>query len=146
VAGRCVHLVAGEFKLGAEAFEMAGWIFPNSDDYDVTIDGGDPATDPGAFVSVNTPNLVALMAAGSYELETTEFNAAATYAENEPLYSETDRTINDRGKLWNVASGSAYPSTSVVAVCSEARTPTQAADHHFTQTLKFWPVYLPATS
>lgn len=78
-SGRVVHVNSdGEFELGvpdvAKSLKVPMYLFPNSDDPDVSNYGGNPATDPDAWVPVApTGTALALPAIGCYQVETTEF-------------------------------------------------------------------------
>jgi hypothetical protein len=142
-AGRCVHNTATGYKMGAIDYQMPMWIFQNSDDTDVSNAGGSPTTDVHVWVPVApTGVMMALVAAGAYELATTEF-VDATYAANDPLYAETAITLADRGKLTKTAAtAGTYPDTSIVGVVSRG---TRTNSHRKAE-LMFWPVYLPSHS
>ncbi|MDD5658172.1 MAG: hypothetical protein PHF00_13055, partial [Elusimicrobia bacterium] len=83
-AGRVVHLnSAGEYEMGlpnvALACHMPLFLFQNSDDPDVSNPGGNPATEAGVWVAISpTGKIMALAAAGAYELASTEFEPEAT--------------------------------------------------------------------
>ena len=141
-AGRCVSLNAsGNFVLGLSGNRaMPLFTLRASDDLDVVNEstGVTPwkSPQPGG-------NVAALVATGGYELETTEFDTAQTYAPNDTL------TADAAGRLTNLG---AVPYTNpVVGVCSwhttgkagyNATAPT-GTNAHGVATLSFWPVYLP---
>ena len=144
--GRCVHLNdSGDFEFGAATDEMAMFLLHNSDDPDVQNYGGDPVNEAGAWVPVApTGKMTALVAAGAYELESTEFDTTRTYAPNDQLSAATGTTLATCGVLTNA---NAYPTASIVGVCSRGRTPTAGpTNSHGVKSLTFWPVYLPAHS
>ncbi len=141
-AGRCCYLNAsGEYLLGCEGAAMPLWTFQNSDDPDVENPGGDPATKAHAWVAIAPVGyIMALPAAGAFQLATTQFDTAQTFAPNELLYAENNVTINDRGKLKNTAVGGAYPATTAVGMVAIGRTPTSANNSHGVAELSFWPL------
>src|SRR5690348_1479113 len=52
-AGRCVHLnSSGQYEFGIANRQMPLFLFQNSDDPDVSNEGGDPSTVAGAWVPV----------------------------------------------------------------------------------------------
>lgn len=145
-AGRCVHLnTSGEYELGVTGYQMPLFLFNNSDDSDVENPGGNPATRAGAWVAVApTGKLMALPAAGAYEMATTEFDTSLTYTPNQSLYAPTGTTLATSGVLTNAAgTGGTYPAETIVAVVSRPRTPSTARNSHGEHELFFWPVYLP---
>lgn len=138
-AGRTAHLnSSGNYEFGVTDRSMAMWLFQNSDDPDVSNDGGAPATDVGAWQAVApVGGIMALVAAGAYELATTEFDTAQTYAPNDTLTAATGTTLATCGVLTNQ---SAVPYTNpVCGVVSRGKT----TNAHGKSELWFWPVYLP---
>ena len=144
-SGRCVHVAAdGEFEFGVTALQMPLFLWQNSDDPDVENPGGDPATVAGAWVAVApTGKINALVAAGAYELASTEFDATQTYVPNELLFAATGTTLATAGVLTNVAIGDGWPNVPAVGVVSRGRTSASAANSHGVAELHFWPQYLP---
>lgn len=142
-AGRVAHLNnSGEFELGVGDRHMAIFLFQNSDDPDVENPGGDPATVAGAWVAVApTGKVNGFVAAGAYELGSTEFDSTRTYYPNDCLTAVTGTTLATAGVLTNA---SAVPYTNpVCGVVSRGRTPTSSSNSHGQAELYFWPVYLP---
>lgn len=140
-SGRVVHLdSAGEYRFGIANRQMPLFLFQNSDDPDVTNDGGDATTDVGNWVPVSpTGKMMSLVATGAYELETTEFDSAQTYLPNQSLTAATGTTLATCGVLTNQ---SATPYTN--AVCGVV------SRGEFTNSdgramLAFWPVFLPTS-
>jgi hypothetical protein len=89
LAGSVVHINAsGKYELGVGTLSvMPLYMFNSSDDPDVVNEGGDPATEKGAWIPINpTGQAMALVAVGAYELVTTAF-VADTYAPNDALTS-----------------------------------------------------------
>ncbi len=137
--GRVVHLdSAGTYRFGVANRHLALFLFQNSDDPDVANDGGNPASEADAWVSIQpTGPMMALPAVGAYELQSTEFDTAQTYHYNETLTALTGTTLATAGVLTNQ---SAVPYTNnVCGVVS--RTPF--VNSHGRNVLSFWPVYLP---
>lgn len=158
-SGMCVHNTALGFEMGAKINQMALFLWPGGTDFDVSNPGvpagvalGGTSSNLPAWVPIRpTGKLVALVATGGYELETTEFDTAQTYAINDYLRSVTSNTDANAGKLTNQdASGGAgfatsakctvYTDTVVGVVSRGAYTNSNGK-----QALAFWPVYLPGT-
>jgi hypothetical protein len=155
-AGRCVHVASdGEYEFGVTARQMPIWLFQNSDDPDVQNEGGSTANDPHVWVGTSpTGYIMGLVAAGAYELATTEFNSALTYGCNDLLYAATGTTLSTAGVLTNAGiGGAAWPAIAAVGVVSRGRTPTAvnaaqqypsgSQNSHRVKELFFWPQYLP---
>lgn len=154
-AGRCVHVAAdGEYEFGVTGRQMPIFLYQNSDDPDVSNDGGNPATDPHVWVGAVRKHISGLVAAGAYELATTEFDTSLTYGVNDLLYAATGTTLATCGVLTNAGISSAvWPAVAAVGVVSRGRTPTavNAAQQypagvknaHKVHELFFWPQYLP---
>lgn len=90
LAGSVVSLnSAGNFILGVGTTSvMPLFLFNNSDDPDVSNDGGDASTDAGVFIPISpTGQAMALVAVGAYELVSTAYVNAA-YAPNDPLTAD----------------------------------------------------------
>lgn len=138
LAGSVVHLNAsGRYELGVGTLTvMPLFLFNNSDDPDVTNDGGDPATDIGAFVPVNPGpgggNAMALVATGAYELVSTSF-VDGVYEPNDHLTSAiagADAGKLDVGTLWT---------DTICGIVSQG-----VVDNGYrAQAVAFWPLYLP---
>lgn len=89
--GMVTHLDSdGKYALGVGNLPvMPLFMFNGSSDPDVVNDGGDPATEKGAWIAINpTGQAMALVATGAYELVSTAF-VAGTYQPNDPLTSPT---------------------------------------------------------
>lgn len=99
LAGSVVSLnSSGNFVQGAVGTVMPMFLFSNSDDPDVSNDGGDASTDAGVFIPISpTGQAMALVAVGAYELVSTAFDSSLTYAINEPLYSEDASNTDSSG-------------------------------------------------
>ena len=140
-AGRCVHLNSdGEFELGALGSDMPIFLLQNGSDNDVSNAGGTrwyPIGPTGAITG--------LVGAGSYELETTEFDSALTYAPNEYLRCKSSsNSSTDGGLLTNASTvaaeaGSGNP-TNIVGVVSRGVRKRQSDRNNV---LAFWTVYKP---
>lgn len=99
-AGSVVSLnSSGNFILGVgNSPVMPMFLFNNSDDPDVSNDGGDASTDAGVFIPISpTGQAMALVAVGAYELVSTAF-VAGVYAPNTPLTANKSGSA-DPGKL-----------------------------------------------
>ncbi|MHC4176702.1 MAG: hypothetical protein ACYSWU_04305 [Planctomycetota bacterium] len=148
-AGRCAHLnSAGEYEMGVDNsagnIDMPIFLFQNSDDPDVSNDGGDAATEAGAWIpTAPTGTMMGLVAAGAYELFSTEFEpegTAGTYAPNDPITatpSNSDATTGGRLTKLNVTAYGDH----VVGVVSRGLISRYGKD-----VLSFWPCNLPANS
>jgi hypothetical protein len=90
---------SGNYILGVGTTSvMPMFSFNNSDDPDVSNDGGDASTDAGVFIPISpTGQALALVAIGAYELVSTAFVDAA-YAPNTPLTADLSGG-GDPGKL-----------------------------------------------
>jgi hypothetical protein len=100
LAGSVVSLnSSGNFILGVGTSKvMPMFLFNNSDDPDVSNDGGDASTTRGVWIPISpTGQAMALVATGAYELVSTAF-VAGSYAPNTPLTSAKSGSSNP-GKL-----------------------------------------------
>ena len=87
--GSVVHLNdEGKYELGVGTLSvMPLFTFFDSHDPTVINDGGDPATDKGAWIGMTpTGQALSLVASGAYELVSTAF-VDGTYDPNDPLTS-----------------------------------------------------------
>ena len=91
---------------------MPMWLWSGANDPDVSNPGvipGDPVygttARPPQFISVlprvTNQNLVALVSSGGYEVETTEYDSAQTYAPGEGLRTVTSNTNANAGRVTN---------------------------------------------
>jgi len=140
-AGRCVHLnSSGEFELGCTGSQMPIFLLQNSDDNDVANSGGTRWYPIGP-----AGNITGLVAKGAYELETTEFDSALTYAPNEYLRCKSSSNSSTDGGLLTNASvsvledGGSNP-TAIVGVVSRGVRKRQSDRNNV---LAFWPIYKP---
>ena len=148
-AGRCVHLNAtGEFELGCQGSQMPIFILQNSDDNDVSNTGGTTWYPIGP-----TGVITGLVAKGSYELETTEFDTARTYAPNDFLRCKSSSNSSaDGGLLTNNGvvtlenSSSLSSSTNPTAVVGVVSRGVRKRQSDRNNVLAFWPTYKPGKS
>ena len=140
-AGRCAHINAvGEFELGCTGSMMPIFLLQNGTDNDVSNDGGTTWYPIGP-----TGTITGLVGSGSYELETTEFDSANTYAPNEYLRCKSSsQSSTDAGLLTNASTvaaeaGSGNP-TNIVGVVSRGVRKRQSDRNNV---LAFWTVYKP---
>jgi len=147
-AGRCVHVNdAGEYELGvptaapaAGKIYMPVWLFQNSDDPDVSNDGGitgSESDEPGGWMAVApTGVIMGLVGAGSYELETTEFepesSLGSSYAPNDSLTAINANTNAVTGG--RMTKGIPYTDP-IVGIVSRA----VFVNSHRKNSLGFWP-------
>ncbi len=132
LAGSVVSLnSSGEFILGVgNTRVMPMFLFNNSDDPDVTNDGGDASTTRGVFIPMSpTGQAMALVAIGAYELVSTAYVDAA-YSINQPLTANLSGGANP-GKL---RAGTMYTNM-IVGLVSRG-----VVDNGYGQNaLAFWP-------
>jgi len=130
VAGMVCSLdVNAELRLGLAANAMAIFIRQNASDYDVVSDDGGLVGCSDAL-----PKLAGLVAAGAYELESTEFNSAGSFVSNDALTSPLPGVAN-AGRL---DEGTVYVDTICGVVSDGVVTNERSVD-----VLRFWPVWLP---
>lgn len=151
-AGRCVHVNAeGEFEMGVPTVAPASgkiympiWLFQNSDDPDVSNDGGitgSESDEPGGWMALApTGVIMGLVGAGAYELETTEFEPEAslgsTYEPNDALTA----TNNNSNAVTGGRMTKGVPYTDpIVGIVSRA----VFVNSHRKNSLGFWPYVLP---
>ena len=128
-AGMVVSLdLNGKFVLGLDTDQaMAIFVLQNQTDFDVLSDVGNVSGGVGS----------GLVAAGAYELQTTEF-VDDTYLPNDPLtVDDGSVTPANLGKL---KKGTVYTDPIVGVVSSGTTTSEHSASISL---LAFWPVYLP---
>jgi hypothetical protein len=80
---------SGNYVLGVgDTVAIPMFLFNNSDDPDVSNDGGDASTTPGVFIPITpTGQALALVGVGAYELVSTAYVPGA-YAPNTPLTAD----------------------------------------------------------
>lgn len=154
-AGRCLHLANnGKLKTGLVATQYLCrppmWVFPNSDDPDVEMDGGDPSSDVGVYVSINTPGasgggggLNCLVGLQCFEVETTEFNPednlGETYATGDALTATPADTNATTGGRITRCTGGIAGAEPVCGIVSAAVTQNSAGY----DILSLWTWFLP---
>jgi hypothetical protein len=144
-AGRVVHINrSGNYEMGlptgARLGHMPIFLFQNSNDPDVANPGGNPATEAGVWVAVApTGVIMGLVAAGAYELQSTEFVPEAsdgTYYPGDTLTAEADNTTFATGGV--IKHGTAYLAPLCGVVSRGVFT-----NCYGRPCLSFWPVWLP---
>lgn len=154
--GRVVHVASigsdgvPEFSLGVQGNHMPLFLIQGSQDADVANPG---TTAKGNFVHQSiapTGIMSALVAKGSYELQTTEFDTDHTYSPGDLLTADTgDTDATDGGLLDNQNSGGTALTAPYVsggttdAICGVVSS-GEKTNEHGVAALEFWPVYLPA--
>lgn len=140
-AGRVVHLNAdGEFEMGVSGTQMAMFLFQNSDDPDVKNDGGDPETEVDVWVAIApTGKINALVAAGAYELASTEYLSAdeASLVPNAVLTAGTSNSVSGTGGVLALATLGTHNICGVVSRGVKTNS-------HLKKEVYFWPVWFPA--
>jgi hypothetical protein len=111
IAGRVAHLnSSGLFEAGATAFQMPMYLVRSATSFDVAT----TLSNSWGGTVIPTGSLGALVAAGAYELESTEFDTTVNFAPNTLLKSPTRaQTTNDTAttgllyskKGWNGGGG-----------------------------------------
>lgn len=124
--GMCVSLdVNGNFIRGCPNGSMPMFAFPNGSDFDVSSD----------FGNISGGHLVALVATGAFELQTTEFLGAGL-TPNVPLTTELSDAPNI-GRLKATTIGSTDMIVGIVSVAAPFK------NDHGKMFLQFWPCFLP---
>jgi hypothetical protein len=140
-------------SLTAQATAMPIFLWNGSDHPDVYNDGTSPVTSTVHWHGISPTGVMSgLVATGGYELQTTEFDTAQTYAVNQPL------TASALGVLTNA--GITVYTTWICGICSshvqgdnQAVDAVQAAspgspeglNAHGVSVLTFWTYFLPAS-
>ena len=144
-AGRAMHLhTDGTYRPGAHNTAMTLFAFPNSYDFDVSENGGDPAS-PGNdevwIASSPTGKMLALPAKGAYELESTEYDTSVA----DSLYTP-DKTLTSAASNTDIAVGGLLkPGTPyLVPLCGVVSRGIVASGHGGSRkAVAFWPIYSP---
>lgn len=143
--GRVMHLnAAGEFETGVGETDMGIFLFPGSDDFDVSNPGTTPAGNFMHQAIAPAGNLSGLVATGAYEVESTEFDADQEYAPGDLLTAAVDND-NDEvgGLLTNVGSGAAGDVKQFVDPVCGVVSRGKYLNEHKVNALALWPVWLP---
>lgn len=152
-AGRVGYLNAnGEWEMGCKAHRMPCFFMPPSYPY-----GHLPTVQelmPGkGWQSVGTYPLTALVATGGYELATTEYDDAQTYAVGNYLTAKVSNTVQATGGvLTNVVPGSGTALTepwsgggTTKTICGQVVRPP-ATLKNGNKVLSFWTLYFPGST
>lgn len=177
LSGQCVHVQSTSsgvgsngngpnipvFEMGAKQNMMPLFLIPSGNDFDVQNPGvtatvlaasglGGSTTNPPAWVPIRpTGKLVALVAKGPYELETTEYDTNQTYAPNDLLRTVTSNTDSNAGKMTNqdASGGQPFATTAKLTLYTDSAvgrvsrgTYTNAAGK---SALAFWPESIPGS-
>jgi len=145
-AGRCVTInESGDFVTGHLGTQMPMFLFTPSDGLDVSNASG--VTAKGYFVSQSVMpggDMNALVAAGSYELSSTEYDTTRTYLRHDLLRGIRDNTTAALGGLLtnrNIAD-SAKNAPYVDPVCGVVSKHSTTNEYQI-PTIEFWTTYLP---
>jgi hypothetical protein len=140
-AGVVVHLNgSGKFELGAQLLQMPLFLIQNSTDFDVANAGGNNWT-----AVAPAGNVTGLVATGGYELETTAFDTAQTYAPNDHLTSVISNSASNGGSLTNQSLGVLYAASGMTNRCGVVSRGKYTNAYGKT-VLAFWPIYLPGNA
>jgi hypothetical protein len=147
--GRMAHLNAsGELEPGVKRYQMGLLVMRGAESADVSpIQGANYE-----FYSVNPDGTTTcVVCSGGFQVFTTEFDTAQTYAYNEPLRAPVGNSSGDSataGVLTN--QGVIYPSatmasgaTKYTAICGIVCAPAAVQPMTRNTVLSFWTVYLP---
>lgn len=144
-AGRVVHLnPSGEFEMGVGVTDMAIFLLQASNDYDVANPGMTPS---GLFMhqAIGPKGVMSgVVATGSYEVQSTEFDSDQTYTPGDLLTAAADNADADvGGVLTNVGSGDAGDVEQFVDPVCGVVSDGAFRNAHGVNVLGFWPVWLP---
>ncbi len=131
IAGRVVSLnAAGKAVPGLAADAMPLFLWQNEADFDVFRDAG----------GIGGGKMNALVATGSYELQTTEFQSG-TYNPNTPLTADapggTPTVLDDIGKV----KVGAFVTDTILGIVSDG----QLTNENGKAVVQFWTYFLPAS-
>jgi hypothetical protein len=145
--GRVVHVNdQGEFEMGVGETDMGIFLLNGSEDFDVSNPGTTPA---GNFMhQAIAPKGVmsGVVANGSYEIESTEFDDAQTYQANQLLTATADNTtLATGGVLTNQGSGAGGDVEQFVDPVCGVVSRGRFVNAHGSPVLAFWPEWLPGT-
>lgn len=152
--GRVVHVnPAGQFTPGATARDMPIFLLQGSADFDVANDGGPPSI-LGWQTIAPSGKMSGLVAAGSYELESTEFDQTKTYLPGDILKSPTmiEATAGPLGvavagmlfKDKSYATGGGALAIGVDNICGHVSRASGLSEYKV-PILAFWPIYMPVS-
>jgi len=146
LSGSVVHLnPAGFYELGVGTAAdpnmvpvMPLFVFPHSDDPDVINASPDPATERGGWYGVNpTGQVMALPAAGAFELASTEF-VPGTYYPNDALTSPLATDPLNSTEAGKIMKGTYY--VDMVLGCVSRGVGSNGYNH---PAIAFWPQFIP---
>lgn len=146
-AGRVAHLNAsGEYEMGVSGKEMPMFLFQGQADFDVNNPG---TSAKGTFVHqaiAPTGEQMALVAAGAYEINSTEFDTSKSYPINALLTAVASNTVlATGGVLTSVNSAGNAVRQYIDAACGVVS--RGKLRNEFQQdVISFWPIYMPAAS
>jgi hypothetical protein len=151
--GMVVHVnrdpLGGKFELGIGPSDMGIFLLQGSHELDVNNAGGNQW-----YAIAPTGKMSGLVAAGGFELESTEFDQTASYLPGDQLTSPTEAMITTgtdktaAGRLFNKTNwpGAATAGTAVsskaLPVCAVVSRMNHI-NHHRVPVVSFWPVYIP---
>lgn len=139
-AGRIVHVNSdGEYETGAESWQMAIILRPAATDSDVQNYGG--AQWVGGFPEDEQGTSYGYVHSGGFEIETSEFDTALTYAYNEPLRAIKANTDEATGGILTNATIAAV-GNATANVCGIVSKPP-ADNEYGVSMLRYWSVYQP---
>jgi hypothetical protein len=138
-AGRVGHLNSeGEFELGATGTQMPIFFTQNSDDTDVN----NPNTGGDDFAAITSRGTMSgVVATGGYEIETTEFDSAQTYAVNDIVRAVASNSNATTGGRITNASFTLFTNAGVGVVSKAVY-----QNCHRKNVLRLWTAYIPGLS
>ena len=145
--GRVVHIDAnGEFALGGSGTQMPLYLFKGSHETDVRNDGVSSATGTTHWVAIMPAGaMIALVATGGYELQSTEYDATQTYLPNQLLTASGAGVLTNQAAVqyvnWICGVCSWHENSDYQAGAATAPTGQNA---HKINVLTFWSYFLPA--
>lgn len=141
VPGMCCSLdSSGNLILGVVRHRMGLFAIQGNAEFDVAVG----VVSFAGYQQVNPSGKInCLVATGGYELETTEFDTAQTYAPNEPLRAHTDgKLTNQSVVLFSQDNSPQTNATAVVGIVSRGK----FTNAYGVSALAFWPVWAPGKS
>ena len=142
VAGMCCSLnSSGALILGTVRHRMGLFAIQGNESFDVAVG---LTSGISGYAAINPSGKInCLVASGSYELETTEFDTAQTYLPNEPLRAGTDgKLTNQSVVLFSQNDSPQTSSTAVVGIVSRGK----RTNAYGKSVLTFWTVWAPGRS